>query len=231
MVLSAISSLPHRPLECPQCHWQDWIRTVLQEMGKLGECLGCSRPSRWWWSDMGVVAGRRGGGCDEGPHSWCATDAHYAAFCSPFLNLHKCFRHLHLCFFHVQKYLSLFHNFIIISKNVHLFFPSTRKSTYTRILWEVHFINCEHPSGWFNTLLTVEKNRHPIVLNELPLKFYSSMYLLPQNVWSLSSHAWPAKRRFWWKRWVTAHITPFAPAKPRFHYALSALAMVMSTKV
>ena len=156
MVLSAISSLPHRPLECPQCHWQDWIRTVLQETSKLGECLGCSRPSRWWWSDMGVVAGRRGGGCDEGPHSWCATDAHYAAFCSPFLDLHKCFRHLHLYFFHVQKYLSLFHNFIIISENVHLFFPSTRKSTYSRILWEVHFINCEHPSGWFNTLLIVK---------------------------------------------------------------------------
>ena len=121
--------------------------------GRLGECMGCLRPSRWWWSDMGVVAGRRGGGCDEGPHSWCATDAHYAAFCSPFLNLHKCFRHLHLYFFHVQKYLSLFHNFKLISKKMYLFFPSTRMSTFTRILWVVHFINCEQPSGWFNTLL------------------------------------------------------------------------------
>ena len=64
MVLSAISSLPHRPLECPQCHWQDWIRTVLQETSKLGECLGCSRSSDhgdgeviWELLRAGVVVG------------------------------------------------------------------------------------------------------------------------------------------------------------------------------
>ena len=127
MVLSAISSLPHRPLECPQCHWQDWIRTVLQETSKLGECLECWRPSQWWWSDMGVVAGRRGGGCDEGPHSWCATDAHYAAFCSPFLNLHKCFLHLHSSFLHIQKYLSLFRTHIYLKCAFGPLFSHTNK--------------------------------------------------------------------------------------------------------
>ena len=28
--------------------------------------------------------------------------------------------------------------------------------------------------------------------------------------------AWPRLRRFWRKRWFTLHVTPLAPAKPRF---------------
>ena len=152
MVLSAISSLPHRPLECPQCHWQDWIRTVLQETSRLGECLGCSRPSRWWWSDMGVVAGRRGGGCDEGPHSWCATDAHYAAFCSPFLNLHKCFLHLHSSFLHISIYLYFTQIFVLI---IHLVcFPHRHKSLVksSHIQW-----NCQIKSKYILQMIVLSK--------------------------------------------------------------------------